>query len=334
MAMFDLYRVKFDKPNSEKLPIPDWSGLKDPAGHLPDQAMADAVNDALALGQPLLVSGEAGTGKTLLAASVAYQLGLQKPLRFDTKSTSEARDLFYTYNALARFQAAQTGHGSSNTLDYLEFNALGKAILYATRDPKLEDLRQHCRFDVMDDNPQVVLIDEIDKAPRDFPNDILNEIENLSFRIPELNNIEIRVSPQCRPIVILTSNSEKNLPDAFLRRCVFYHIPFPKPEELEQIIIARLQGIGTQDGFLKDALSLFYFLRKDSLSLAKKPATAELLGWLISLRQRFPDEPNPLGKSNTDVARTLCALLKTSEDQKRGVDLLNRWRTEQKTSTP
>lgn len=329
MTAFDVYRVTAERSLAPSIPVPNWSELKNPAGYLPDQALADAVNVALALGQPLLVSGEAGTGKTLLAASVAYQLGLSEPLRFDTKSTSEARDLFYTYNALARFQSAQSGQGSSDTLDYLEFNALGLAILYASPAEEYASLKRNGHAARSSETRSVVLIDEVDKAPRDFPNDILNEIEHLSFRIPELGNLEVQSREANRPIVILTSNSEKNLPDAFLRRCVFYHIPFPDRESLEQIVMGRLKGLEIQSDFLRDALNLFYHLRKDASALVKKPATAELLGWLISLHRRFPDDVNPLVRPVEDIGRSMCALLKTVEDQRRSLNLLERWRTEQ-----
>ena len=304
---------------------PDWSSLRDPETYVPDPALVDAVNVALALGQPLLLAGEAGTGKTLLAYHLASQLGLAKPLKFDTKSTSEARDLFYTYNALARFQAAQTNQGSSDTLDYLDFNALGLAILKANPPDKYAELRRGPET-AASDRRSMVLIDEVDKAPRDFPNDILHEIEHMSFRIPELGNMEVSSSKEQTPIVILTSNSEKNLPDAFLRRCVFYYIPFPARDRLEIIVQAKLQRLGVNDEFLNTAMDLFLFLRSSTTGLTKNPATAELLGWLISLRNRYPEDANPLAKSNEEIASTMGALLKTVDDQKRTMSLLERWR--------
>src|SRR5262245_52754184 len=199
----------------------------DPAGYLPDPGLVDAVNVALLLGQPLLLTGEPGTGKTQLAYSLAWELGFEPPLSFETKSTSVARDLFYTYDAVSHFRAAQTREGSADVLSYITWNAFGAAIL---RSRPIEEVRQWLPPDFAHTGPQrsIVLIDEIDKAPRDFPNDLLNEVENLFFRVPELNNARIEANEDRRPVLVLTSNSEKNLPEAFLRRCVYYNIPFPE----------------------------------------------------------------------------------------------------------
>src|SRR5205085_17909 len=122
----------------------------------------------------------------------------------------------------------------------------------------------------------VVLIDEVDKAPRDFPNDLLNEVEGMFFRVPELGNIRVEADPGMQPIVVVTSNSEKSLPDAFLRRCIYFHIPFPDRDRLAEIIAARLgRFAGRGQEFLDDALDLFYNLRDMSTGLRKRPATAE-----------------------------------------------------------
>src|SRR5262249_11440488 len=136
----------------------------------------------------------------------------------------------------------------------------------------------------------VVLIDEIDKAPRDFPNDLLNEVETMHFRVPELGNALIASDPGSPPILVITSNSEKHLPDAFLRRCIYYHIPFPGRERLSRIIEARLgRFAGRAEGFLPDALDIFDRLREPAVGLRKKPATAEVLSWLAALRALAPE---------------------------------------------
>src|SRR5205085_1382510 len=147
---------------------------------------------------------------------------------FETKSTSLARELFYAYDTLGRFHAAQTGEGSQKNLDYVTYNALGVAILRANEEAAVAKwIPQGKGFVHGGRRRSVVLIDEIDKAPRDFPNDILNEVEGMYFRIPELGDALIKADETMRPVLILTSNSEKNLPDAFLRRCIYYYLPFP-----------------------------------------------------------------------------------------------------------
>jgi MoxR-like ATPase len=182
------------------------------------------VNVALTLSQPLLVTGAPGTGKTGLAASIAYELDLGKPLKFETKSNSVSRELFYTYDALGRFQAKETGLDAS-PIHYFTYNALGEAILRANAPEAVQRFLSK-DFKHVGKQQSIVLIDEVDKAPRDFPNDLLNEIEHMYFRIPELGNVVISADPAMWPIVVITSNSEKTLPDPFLRRCIFYQFPF------------------------------------------------------------------------------------------------------------
>jgi MoxR-like ATPase len=285
----------------------------DPASYVADDALVDAVNVALLLQQPLLLTGEPGTGKTQLASRIAWELRLEPLLKFETKSTSQSRDLFYMYDALARFQAGTTA-GATDALPYIRFGPLGRAALLASENPE-----DRCLLDEDPGQPRrsVVLIDEIDKAPRDFPNDILNEIEHFYFRIPELGNREVRAPEMRRPVVIVTSNSEKDLPDAFLRRCVFHHIAFPAPERLRQIAEARLGP----DEALRDALDLFYELRK--AQLRKPPATAELLGWLIALR-RSAGPASPFS-DRAHVDRTIAALLKTVEDREEAQRVIDAW---------
>src|SRR5262249_10966729 len=173
---------------------------------------------ALMLQEPLLLTGEPGTGKTQLAFSVAWQLGLDSPLIFETKSTSVSRDLFYNFDNLRRFQAAQVPSESLDPKAYISFKALGLAILYTLPAAELSEIVS-TGASHHEPRRSVVLIDEVDKAPRDFPNDILNELEHLYFRVPEMGNRIVRADPALRPIVVITSNSEKGLPDAFLRRC-------------------------------------------------------------------------------------------------------------------
>jgi MoxR-like ATPase len=287
----------------------------DPAGYLPDPGLVDAVNVALLLGQPLLLTGEPGTGKTQLAYSLAWELSFETPLRFETKSTSTARELFYTYDAVGHFRAAQTREGVADALGYITWNALGAAIL---RSRPVEEVRRWLPPDFAHNGPHrsIVLIDEIDKAPRDFPNDLLNEIEHLFFYVPELNNVRIDSSEEMRPILILTSNSEKNLPDAFLRRCAYYNIPFPERDRLAEIVMARVGSFeNSGQRLLTDALDLFFKLREPGSGLRKRPATAELIDWLTTLREMGAAVDQPLHGQRQRLLGSLSALVKNAEDQ-------------------
>ena len=295
----------------------------DPEKYILDEGLQQAVEVAIALDQPLLLTGEPGTGKTRLAYKVAYELAKDqsayhfdpKPLAFYTKTTSSARDLFYMYDALAHFQAAnikqEAGAKTPQTADFIDLQALGKAI--ALTDPEAAD-RSKFRTR-LGDHPKssVVLIDEIDKAPRDFPNDILNEIENLEFQIKEQDNYSLKASKKERIAVVMTSNSEKNLPEPFLRRCVFYHIPFPGPDQLMAIAKAQL-GSETQlaDDLLTGVISYFEEIRRKSVR--KKPATAELISWLRILELEEIFTAADLQKNKPRLVDNLSVLIKTKED--------------------
>jgi MoxR-like ATPase len=215
-----------------------------------------AIDVAIGLGRPLLVSGEPGCGKTELGYAIARRMGIPRVHFFSTKSNSEARDLFYTYDAIGRFREAQTARAASDaqsdTADYIEFQALGKSILDAHDKKDIEHLLNPRSAYKHPGKPgrSVVILDEIDKASRDFPNDLLREIEDLAFRVPELSQRGSgHADPETpggipadrRPIVVVTSNEERQLPDAFLRRCVFHEIAFPDDATLMQIVASGLK---------------------------------------------------------------------------------------------
>jgi len=283
----------------------------DPRLYVADRPLRNAVNVALALGQPLLVTGEPGTGKTQLASSVAYELNLPPPLVFNTKTTSTAQDLFYRYDALRHFHDAQFRTGVTRVDSYVTYEALGVAIL-SSMEPKDADPFLPDNLKTKGPTRSVVLIDEIDKAPRDLPNDVLNEIESMSFTVKETGRT-FAADQRFRPILILTSNSEKNLPDAFLRRCVFYHIPFPGPERLRFIVNRRLASTPTfTSGMLENAIRHFEKIR--TLPMKKKPATAECLAWLQIIQKMSIDVENLKPGQAEALVFSYAILGKTIED--------------------
>ncbi|MEL6658508.1 MAG: MoxR family ATPase [Bacteroidota bacterium] len=272
--------------NAKPTPLPDFQPsdtLNNPALYHPSEALQYAVNVALSLGQPLLLTGEPGTGKTQLAFHIAHYFGLEKPLLFTAQTTSTARDLFYTYDALGHFQYNQNNKQALTTQEvekrFIRYNALGEAIQRKSR--------------------LVVLIDEIDKAPRDFPNDLLYMLEELRFEVPEVSKV-YEGEPTKRPIIIITSNSEKSLPDAFMRRVVFHHIEFPEESQLLQILSEKTEQISREE--LELIVSHFFKIRRKELS--KKPSTAELIYWALLL-QRINFPINKLGESMTASQRSL-----------------------------
>lgn len=258
--------------------------------YLADPQLVAAVNTALIVEQPLLVTGEPGTGKTALAWSVATELGLGNVLNFHTRSDHQARDTLYEIDHLLRFYHAQVHDDrATNPEHYVRWNALGEAIRSTSR--------------------RLVLIDEIDKAPRDFPNDLLNELDQMEFRVPELA-IEVRAAH--RPVVIITSNSERQLPDPFLRRCVFHRIEFPDAPRLEAILTERLAHLALPDRLVSVAVRRFDEVRALP-GLEKKPATGELIAWVKVLRATGIS-PEALERVPLADLPSTAALLKTEQD--------------------
>lgn len=216
-----------------------------------------AVNAALTLERPLLLKGEPGTGKTLLAEEVAAALG-RPLLQWHIKSTTKAQQGLYEYDAVSRLRDSQLGDERVHHIA----NYIVKGALWAAFDS---------------DEPTVLLIDEIDKADIEFPNDLLREIDKMEFHVYETQQT---IRAKHRPLIIITSNNEKELPDAFLRRCFFHYIRFPDPHTLSEIISVHFPQLNTE--LLEAALSSFYALR-NAPGLKKKPSTSEFLDWLALL---------------------------------------------------
>ena len=231
--------------------------FKGSAGYVASPELLGSVNIAMALEKPLLVKGEPGTGKTMLAQAVAEALGMDL-LIWSIKSTTKAQDGLYVYDTVQRLYDSQFGADVSDIGKYIKLGKLGEAFQKPER----------C----------VLLIDEIDKADIEFPNDLLWELDRMEFYIPETKRT---VKAAARPLVIITSNAEKELPDAFLRRCIFHYIDFPDEEMMERIL--RVHFPRLEDGLLRQALESFYALRA-LRNLQKKPSTSELIDWVQALQ--------------------------------------------------
>jgi MoxR-like ATPase len=221
--------------------------------------LRDAVNVAVALEKPLLVRGEPGTGKTVLAEAIAESLVMEL-ISWNIKSTSKAQDGLYIYDTVQRLNDARFGDRDiSDVRQYIKYGPLGRSF------------RSEQRL--------VLLIDEIDKADMEFPNDLLHELDRMSFRVEETSDY---FAAKHRPVVIITSNAEKELPDAFLRRCVFHYIEFPDKELMTDIVKVHHPDI--EEELLRQVLVRFYWLR-DLPDLRKRPSTSELIDWIAALRR-------------------------------------------------
>ncbi|MDE6607612.1 MAG: MoxR family ATPase, partial [Lachnospiraceae bacterium] len=226
--------------------------------YVASEELMASVNIAVALKKPLLIKGEPGTGKTMLAQAVANSMN-KKLIIWNIKSTTKAQEGLYTYDTIQRLYDGQFGEeGVDDIARYIKLGKLGEA------------------FEA--EEQVVLLIDEIDKADLEFPNDLLWELDQMEFYIHETKRT---VKAKHRPIVIITSNAEKELPDAFLRRCIFHYIDFPNQELMEEIVKTHFPKV--EENLMKNAMDVFYWIR-DIRDVRKKPSTSELIDWINALQ--------------------------------------------------
>ncbi|WP_100258867.1 AAA family ATPase [Qipengyuania seohaensis] len=267
----------------------DQTRFEGTSSYIATEDLKVAVNAAVTLRRPLLVKGEPGTGKTVLAHEISKALGAPM-IEWNVKSTTKAQQGLYEYDAVARLRDGQLGdervHDISN---YIKKGKLWEAFT----SPELP----------------VLLIDEIDKADIEFPNDLLQELDRMSFDVYETHE---QIEAQERPIVVITSNNEKELPDAFLRRCFFHYIKFPDRDTMRDIIEVHYPGI--QKNLVSKAMEIFYELREVP-GLKKKPSTSELLDWLkLLLNEDMPLDVLQDSNPNSAIPPLHGALLKNEQD--------------------
>lgn len=338
--------LKFEPGKPLALDAPLVASYPDAAFYKPARGLEEAFVSAMLLGMPLLLTGEPGTGKTRAAYWLADKFQARL-LRHDVKSETSGRDLLYRFDEVARFRDANA-RKERPLIDYVTFSALGEAIVRGIGGAApLAPLRRarggaEEAFGLAElppmrallaDGPSepehcVVLIDELDKAPRDTPNDLLAEFDSFAFDIPELG---VRIARKDaasqaqaadrvhRPIVIITSNSERSLPPPFLRRCLFFDIPPPTLAEMEEIVAATLanRNLGSGTALFADAWAFYQALR-DAPEIDKKPSTVELLAWLDCLIAQAGCTADRSLRGREGEARlleTLVVMAKTREDR-------------------
>ncbi|MBV8030990.1 MAG: MoxR family ATPase [Betaproteobacteria bacterium] len=259
------------------------------ASYVSTEDLTLAVNAAIALQRPLLVKGEPGTGKTMLAVEVARSLGVPL-LEWHIKSTTKAQQGLYEYDAVSRLRDSQLGDERVHDIH----NYIVKGMLWQA---------------FTQDKPCVLLIDEVDKADIEFPNDLLRELDRMEFYVYETREL---VKAKHRPIVFITSNNEKELPDAFLRRCFFHYIRFPDKETMEKIVGVHFPQL--KKSLLREAMEVFFEVREVP-GLKKKPSTSELLDWLkLLLAEDIPPEALRSNDRKTIIPPLHGALLKNEQD--------------------
>lgn len=267
------------------------NGFNSSTKYVASQELMNSVNISMALKKPLLIKGEPGTGKTMLAEAIAETLGMELII-WNIKSTTKAQDGLYVYDTVQRLYDSQFGEGSVDDIKkYIKLGKMGEAF--------------------SSDKQVVLLIDEIDKADLEFPNDLLWELDKMEFYI---NETKETITAKHRPIVIITSNAEKELPDAFLRRCIFHFIEFPSPEKMYEIVNVHYPDLDKQ--LLTQAMEAFYWIRSMH-DVQKKPSTSELLDWLQAM---------VLGGIPAEVVKQEFPFIGTLLKKNQDIDIFNRYK--------
>ena len=257
--------------------------------YISTEELSASVNASITLKRPLLIKGEPGTGKTMLAQQVANSLGLHL-IEWHVKSTTKAQQGLYEYDAVSRLRDSQLGNEKVHDIkNYIKKGKIWEAF--------------------EKDKPVVLLIDEIDKADIEFPNDLLLELDKMEFYVYETGE---QIKAKNKPIIFITSNNEKELPDAFLRRCFFHYISFPERDVLEKIIQVHFPDIKKK--LVQDALEIFFEIREIN-GLKKKPSTSELIDWLkLLMSDDIPDEILKSTDSKSAIPPLYGALIKNEQD--------------------
>lgn len=352
-----------DRPwyRSENQAISDTTALGHPGRYKADPGLVDAVNTALLLSKPLLVTGRPGTGKSELAERIAYEFGLGSVLRFEAQSLSEAQDLFYRFDLVGHMAAVHLASmrsdwsataavdprhavASPNPTEapdrrtFIDFGPLGKAIIRSdpgTYRDLLPFAFPNAHAPIESPQRSVVLIDEVDKASRDFPNDLLNGIDRMEFRIREISNRPIAGADKgsgFHPIVIITSNSERDLPAPFLRRCTYYDIPDPDENRLVEIVRARVFP-ELEDGSSGSALAplpdlyarllKFFVAARDGNRYGYTPGTSELIDWTQAAKSAGVPGTSVDSESLHILKRVASAAIKHPNDRQRLIEDLS-----------
>jgi len=320
---FIVYANEHHHQDPDAVAVDPTHDLHRPDTYLADRKLVDALNVAMLLDQPLLLTGEVGSGKTQFAHHLAWQMDMPPPLVFTAQPTSLTRDLFYTYDAKRHYDAARQ-NGVSRPLDFLHYHALGLAILLANDEQRIHRYLPP-DFDHNGRRRTVVLIDDINHANDSFTANLPDVIEKMAFRVRELQSDLIQADKDYRPLVIIASNLTKPPPEALLGSCTHHHLAFPDRKRLKEITQSRLGDQAGVDLPLHDHAQAFFFDLRSEQRLEQAPSTHEYLNWYAQLRQSFANNPRVFLQQPDEVEQTLGWLAHSVQERRRISDYFNEW---------